>query len=565
MGARVKIFFLTEAQTSGTEEDRQTFTVSQLMPAGTMLVAIEGGAQGPSGKPGDAKNDIELIPGNCVEFSADKKALLTTTPGYPQMVRVKEGAGEKVIIDLEPLFSISEDGWTVKMNLYPPVSENTLPSLAELVGMLEKTGVRWGVREKNIVACLAAVKTDAQPQKNQVVARGRLPVNGENAWLRIDIAVGAQVGQELGNGHIDFRERHLFTGVEKGQLLATKVPATAGLPGVNVYGHEVPQIPGKDLVIKMAEDVLYNEKTGEIHAAIAGVLSAVTDTSVRVTAKLVVSGDIDFQTGNVESRDAVEISGSIKPGFKVTTGGDVAIGGSVESAHISSRGNVVIRGGVMGQEATIEADGDVDIPVIDNGSISCKGSVRVSREAYYARIRSLQDIILTGQARVMSSELLAGGSITAVEVDTDTSPNSLLAAATMPERYARHYKLLKAFHQAQAAVDAWHRRFGSAVGNDESDELNEELADAKASLVSYNLIPGVGERDRSGGLRYACRQKITVKGLIRSGAVIRIGNAEVTLKKTYREGYFALNSDTGKIEFHTENKSAKAAAVEEVQ
>jgi hypothetical protein len=564
VAARLKIFFLTETLSFGPEEERQVLTVSQLMPAGAMLVALEGGSQGSSGKASDAKSEIELIPGEGAEFSADKRALLATTPGYPQMLRVKEGTGEKVIIDLEPLFFISEDGWTVKMNLYPPVTGKSLPDATEIMAMVEKAGVRSGVREKNITACIAAVNTEQLPQKNQVIARGRLPVNGENAWLRIDIAVGAQAGKELGDGHMDFRERHVFTGVDKGQLLATKVAATAGLSGLNVYGHEVPQVPGKDLVIKTAEDVLYDEETGEIHAAIAGVLSAVTDTSVRVTAKLSISADIDFQIGNVESRDAVEISGSVKPGFKVTTGGDVVIGGSVESAHISSRGNVVIRGGIMGDEASVEADGDVDIPVIDNGSISCKGSVRVSREAYYAEIRCLQDIIFTGQARVVSSDLFAGGSITAVEVDTDTSPNSLLAAATMPERYARYYKLLKAFHQAQAAVDAWHRRFGSAVANDELAELNEELADAKSSLASYNLVPGVGERDRSGGLRYACRQKITVKGLIRSGAVIRIGNTEATLKKTYGEGHFALNSDTGKLEFHSDSKSPKAVAVEEI-
>ncbi|MBU1567210.1 MAG: FapA family protein [Proteobacteria bacterium] len=564
MAVRVKTFFLTETVTSGPEENRQTFTVSQLMPAGAILVALEGGAQGASGKASDAKADTELVPGDCVEFSADKTALLATTPGYPQMVRVKEGSGEKIIVDLEPLFSISEDGWTAKMNLYPPVTGNTLPSLADIIGMLEKTGVRSGVREKNVVACIAGVKTEMQPQKNHVIARGRLPVNGKNAWLRIDITVGTQVGQEQGDGHMDFRERHLFTGVDKGQLLATKVPATAGLPGVNVFGREVPQIPGKDLVIKTSEDVLYDEETGEIHAAIAGVLSAVSDTSVRVTAKLVLSGDIDFQTGNIESCDAVEIGGSIKPGFKVTTGGDVAVGGSVESAHISSRGNVVIRGGIMGEEATVEADGDVDVPVLDNGSISCKGSVRVSKEAYYAEIRALQDIVFTGQAKVVNSELFAGGSITVINVDTDTSPNSFLAAATMPERYARHIKLFKAYHKAKAAVDAWHRRFGSAVGNEELEELNEELVDAKASLVSYNLVPGVGERDRSGGLRYACRQKIMMKGLIRSGAVIRIGNTETTLKKTFEDGHFALNSDTGKLEFHSESKGLKPAAVEEV-
>jgi len=571
VAARVKTFFLTETFSFGEKEDRQTFTVSQLMHAGAMLVALEGDGGGSPGKGRAAGKldielvaDIKLVAGDGVEFSADKRALLAITPGFPQMLRMKEGSGEKIIVDLEPLFLISKDGWTAKMTLYPPLVGDTLPSVAELMGMLEKAGVRWGVREKNIALCLAAVKAEQRPQKNQIIARGRLPVNGENARLRIDIEAGAQAGEERGDGRMDFRERHLFTGVEKGQLLATKISATMGLPGVNVYGHEVPQIPGKDLAIKTTEDVLYDEDTGEIRAAIAGVLSAVTGTSVRVTAKLVITGDIDFQTGNVESQDAIEIGGSVKPGFKVTAGGDVVIRGSVEGAHVSSRGNVVIRGGIRGAEAMVEADGDVDIPLIDNGSISCKGSVRVGPEAYYAEISCLQDIIFTGQAKVVSSDLFAGGSITVGEVDTDTCPNSLLAAATMPERYVRYYKLLKAFHQAQAAVDAWQRRFGAGETHDELDELKEELADAKSSVASYNLIPGVGEHDRSGGLRYACHQKITVKGTIHSGAVIRIGNTETTLKKTYREGYFALNSDSGKLEFHSDSKGMTAGVVEQV-
>lgn len=555
MAGRLKIFFQTETLTSEEGEARETFTVSQLMQAGEMLVALEGS---------DAQTDINLSPGDFVEYSADKNALLATTTGYPQMVRIKEAAGEKIRVDLEPLFLISEDCWTVKMTLYPPIAGNTLPQVVEIIEMLKKTGACWGLREKKIAASVAAVETERRPCKNQVIARGRLPVNGENARLRIDIAVGEQAGRELGDGRMDFRERHFFTGVEEGQLLATKVPATAGLPGINVFGHEVPQTAGKDLVIKTAEDTIYNEKTGEIHAAIAGVLSTVTETSVRVTAKLAISGDIDFQTGNVESRNAVEIGGSIKPGFKLTAGGDVLIGGSVESAHISTQGNAVIRGGITGEKATIEADGDVEIPVITNGLISCKGSLRVAREAYYAEIRCLQDVIFTGQAKMVSCDVFAGGSITVVDVDTDASPNSLLAAAILPERYARHEKLLKVFYQAQAAVDSWRRRFGVNAENDELDELEEELADAKASLASYNLVLGVGERDKSGGLRYACRQKIIIKGTIFSGAVIRIGNTETRLKKTYVEGHFALNSETGTLEFHSDSKGLMAGTVEQV-
>ena len=551
--ARVKVYFVTETLVSGEGETRQTFSVSELMEAGSMLASLESSQQ-------DAveKGDVELVPGLGVEFSADKRALMATISGYPQLQKTKDELGEKVFIDMEPLVTVSENGWTAKMTLYPPISGKSLPDTLKIKALLEKAGVRSGVRESNIAACLAAVSGENLPNKNQIVARGRLPVNGENSRLRIEVGLGPQAGKELGDGHIDFRERRLFTAVEKGQLLATKVAATRGMAGVDVCGKEIEQIPGKDLVIKTTDDVIFDEVTGEVRAAIGGVLSAITDTGVRVTAKLVLSGDIDFQTGNVESRNAVEISGSVKPGFKVTAGADVVVGGSLEGAHLKSRGNVVIRGSVMGEEALVEAEGDVDTPVIEHGTISSKGSVRIGKEAYYAEIRCLQGVDILGQAKMISSDLYAGGSITVFDVDTDSSPNSILAAATMPERYARYEKLLIAFHKAQAAVDGWQRRFGSSAVNAELEELQEELADAATALSSYNLIPGVGERDRYGGLRYACRQRITVKGVIRSGAIIRIGNTETTLKKTYVEGYFALNGDSGRLEFFAAALGEKA-------
>ncbi len=555
----MKILFLTETRTTGSEEARETFTVSELMHAGAILAALENAAKSLGGS-----NPVELVPGDFVEFSSDRKALLAMIPGYPQLLRVTDAKGERITVDLEPLFVISEDGWTVKMNLYPPISGKALPEATQLVTMLGEAEVRSGIRNKNIEECLSRVRTEERPIKDQIVARGRLPVNGEDARLRMNIAHASQVGKELGDGQMDFHERHVFTAVTKGQLLATKIPATKGLPGVNIYGHEVPQKPGKDLVIKAAEDIDYDEASGEIRAAIAGVLSAVTESSVRVTSKLNISGDIDFQTGNIESGNAVEISGSIKPGFKVTAGGDLVVGGSVEGALVHCHGNVLIRGGIIGTETGVEADGDVDCAVLAHGSISSKGSVRVSREAYYAEIACFQDIVFSGKARLISSDLLAGGSITVNDVDTETSANSLLAAAIMPDRYTHYNTLLKSFFQAQAAIDAYRRRFGSEVTGDDLDELQEEFDDAKLCLACYNLVIGADERDPSGGIRYSCRQKITVKGLICSGAVIRIGNTEKRLKKNYSEGHFALNGETGALEFHPGGKGLKVPAVEQL-
>ena len=558
--AKVKIFFRTEMMSCGEAEDLQTFTVNQLMPAGSMLVALEGEEKAVQAF--DVKGTVDLVPGKFVELSSGKRSLLATEPGYPSLSRKRFGSGEKLFVDLEPLVLIGEDGWTVKMTLYPPLDGTTLPDIGEILALLAKKDVRWGVREKNIAACIAAVKSSGRPQKNQVIARGRLPVNGENARLRVDIVTGEQAGRELGDGRIDFHERRLFVGVDKGQLLATKVSATVGIPGVNIYGQEIPQIMGRDLTIKTGEDILFDAETGEVRAAFAGVLSVVSDNCVRITDKHVISGDIDFHTGNIDSRAAVEIGGSVNPGFTVIGGGDVLIGGSVESAHVVSHGNVVIQGGITGKEALVEADGDVEVPVIGNGRISCQGGVTIAREAYYAEIKSLHDITFAGPTKVVGSTLFAGGSITVTDVDTETSPNSMLAVATVPERYSRYQKLLKDVMVAQTAVDNWLRRFGATIDSDNFNELQEELDEAKKSLNTYNLVPGAGERDKAGGVRYACRQKITVGGAIQAGAVIRIGNTEATLQKLYKEGVFALNSDTGQIEFHAKKRGPLGEIIE---
>ncbi len=552
MTIRAKIHVREESRSVGEGEGSVTFVARSLVSAGAVLVSLEGEGADTSAD----ENRFELVAEEGVELSADRRAVLATLSGYPQVTRSKEGAKERVVVNLQPLFVIDGDGWTAHMSLSPPPSGDSLPELAEIVAMLRQAGVRSGIRESNIAAALAMVKAEGRPHLHQAVARGRLPINGENARLRLEIITSSQAGEELGDGQMNYRERNLFTEVEKGQLLATKIFATAGLAGVNVYGQSVPQQPGKDLALKTGEDVVFDPASGEVRAAVAGVLTAVTDTLVKVSAKLTISGDVDYHTGNVRCRDAVEISGSIRPGFVVKAGGNTVIGGTVEAAAVECGGNVLVRGTITGEEAVVEADGDVEVPVVAHGIVSAGGAVRISREAYYAKVRSLGDIVLSTEARVLGCELIAGGSITAASVDTEVSPNSLLAAAVVPERYARYYRLLKALHQAQAKVDAWRRRFGETADSDDFQELQEELEDARRAVTSYNLIPGAGERDRAGGLRHACRQRISFSGIVRFGAVIRIGNSEATLKQDYTNGYFALNGDSGKIEFHRGDKAS---------
>ncbi len=551
----LKQHFRTGTIRVGDGEELRSYEVSQWLPAGALLVSLEQAGDGSSTSA--SETEIVLVPGNHVEFSADKRGLLAVAAGYPRLTTRKEGSARIVTVDLEPMVVAGEDGWSAKMTLYPPFDGGAMPDEQEIKAELERIGVRWGIRERVIAGMLEQVPADKTPLVGQIIARGRMPVNGQNGRLRIEVTVGVQAGEEQADGSMDFKERNMFIGVDAGQLLATRIPATAGLPGINVFGHEVPQVPGKDLVIKNTADIRYDEQTGQIRAAFGGVLTVINDTTVKVTSKQVISEDLDYSTGNVRSKGGVDIGGSVRPGFLLKAGGDAIVSGMVESAQIQGGANVLIRGGVTGKQSSIEAEGDVFVHYIEEGRISCNGSAHISQEAYFAEVNSLGAITCGAESRVIGSRLFAGGSVTLVQVDSETSPHSHLAAAVDYRRYQRYRQLVDKRTVSEEAVFKLRHRLGPGGTSPDLTDLEEDLAHCRKALQDFNLIPASPDDDTLGGLRYACGQKIEIAGIIQAGATIRIGNSEAVLKHTCREGYFALNSETEKITFYSSKNPLK--------
>ncbi|MCB2215808.1 DUF342 domain-containing protein [Desulfofustis glycolicus] len=542
-----KQHFRTGTVKVGEGEEVRSFEVSPWLPAGTLLASLKTDSSAPDDK--EAQETV-LAPGPHVEHSADKRGLLAAVSGYPRLSTKKEGSTRVVIVEIEPLLVISEDGWSVKLNLYPPIDGYPAPDQQQILEQLEQAGVRWGVREKAIAGALDKVHGERTPVPGLVIARGRMPVNGQNGKLRIEVQVGEQPGREQSDGSIDFKERNVFIGVDADQLLATRIAATAGLPGINVYGHEVPQLPGKELSVKSGADIVYDEQTGQIRAACGGVVSVINDTTVKVTSKQVISEDIDFTTGNVRSKGGVEVGGSVKPGFILKAGGDVLVNGIIESGQVAGA-NVIARGGVTGKQSIIEAGGDVFLYYLEEGRVVCHGAVHIAKEAYFADVRCHGSVTSGAESRIIGSKLFAGGSLSLVQVDTDSSPHSSLAVAVDFERFERLGQLIERQKACEEVVFRLRHRLGPGGTSPDLEEHEEELADCRRALQDFNLIPVSADDDTAGGLRFACGQKIEIAGIIQAGATIRIGNSEAILKHTCREGFFALNSETQKITFYS--------------
>ena len=74
--------------------------------------------------------------------------------------------------------------------------------------------------------------------------------------------------------------------------------------------------------------------------------------------------------GNIESKDSVDIKGNVQSGFHIKAKGDLLIGGNVEGATLATKGNVVVRGGLLGESTKLETLGDADINFTERDKLS---------------------------------------------------------------------------------------------------------------------------------------------------------------------------------------------------
>ena len=179
------------------------------------------------------------------------------------------------------------------------------------------------------------------------MARGTPALDGDDGSIEMAVESGRQdIGIESESGTIDFHERGAFTPIEKEQLIARGVRPTPGTPGKDVRGEEVKAEPGKRASLTAGSGTALTAGGTELRATRAGALRFSGD-RIEVSDLIRVSGNVDFEMGSVECEGSVTVEGDVMPGFRIRAGGDVSIGGVVDSAEVKAAGTVTVRQGVI--------------------------------------------------------------------------------------------------------------------------------------------------------------------------------------------------------------------------
>lgn len=537
--------------------------VSELVRAGQLL------ADYPNFQRFAARGFVKapLEPGDNAEFTEDEQSILATVAGYPKIkkIRRKDSPDWISVLSIEPLIVVSPDNMTASLVIHPPLEDCHSLKNEDIEKMLAEESIVFGINNEAIADIRTFLAEDDQEFRKFVVARGQAVGESIDAYLRFDMEIGPIAGTILENGNIDFRERRIMVGVRGGQCIATKIPAVQGEPGINIYGEKTEAREGKDVKVEVVNEARFSPETLQVTALRDGVLSVVNDRVIKVLSHQTITGDVDYKTGNVESLNSISILGSVQPGFRVTTGGDLKISGSVMSATIISEGNLVVLGGTTGKNSTLQAKGDVDINFIEQGTLKCDGRAVVRKQTYYSSISSGSDIRCHESSIIMGGQLLAEGNISLGSVGSENCEPSLIAAGVIAERLLLLEQLKSSVVEQQDAIIQWIQRYTGSSRSKKVRQMEQQLADTKLQLLRLNLIPGTGKFSRAAGPDdtsqistnnedYSSEGgiaiediKIDIHGTIFAGTVIRIGNRTLKLDKTVSNRQMKLHANGKRI------------------
>ena len=301
-----------------------------------------------------------------------------------------------VEISVDPSYS------TAFMEITAPQNGGADVTERQIRDMLVEKNIYFGIFEDSIIDIVEKKRYS----ENICIARWEAPVDGEDGSVKYHFdkdSVIAPVEDE--DGTVDYKNLGLVKNIFTGTTIATITLPTEGVPGKDISGKTVAQHIGVPARVNIGHGTAMTEDGTEIIAAVDGNLCFVNG-AFCVNEELMIRGDVDVSSGNIDFIGNVIIKGNVMEGYTVTSKKNITINGTVTSATIKADGDITIKLGSI--NSTIECKGNVKLGYCENSTVNCDGSVEaatfVGGEVYAGK-----EIFASGKGIMM------GGKYTALE------------------------------------------------------------------------------------------------------------------------------------------------------
>ena len=414
--------------------------------------------------------------------------------------------------------------------------------------------VMQALQEKNVTfgIDLEGIQKGLEMRQDFVAAKGIPPENGKDAVIERKFMLGIK-GAPVANRYdrVDYKNLNLFVLVKKGDLLAERIPQTAGTPGKNIFGDEVPARHGKPKPLPNGKNTVVVDD----NCIIANIDGQVVDSGskINVDPQLVISGDIGVSTGNIDFTGAVRISGSVQAGFVVKATGDIEIKGMVSGATVEGE-NIFISGGVQGMNrGQIVARGDVRASFAENASIEAAGNIYITDAALHSDLQAGKELIVEGRrGQITGGSCAAGKAIRATVVGNAMNVSTRLAVGINPMLQKKYQAVCQEYADAKKRLSQLTKALNTLGKLDISKLPKERVDQINALTRSQFPLAGTVERDEKmirqleaemQGMEHG---KIYVSDTIYAGVKLKVNSIMKTIQAEQKHCSFYVDEDTVK-------------------
>ncbi|GAU78759.1 DUF342 domain-containing protein [Fusibacter sp. 3D3] len=304
---------------------------------------------------------------------------------------------------------VSQDEMTAFVKLNIPSSE--LESckeriVSEILELLKAQGVSKGIQYDYL-------QGELSNSRKVEVAKGVAPVSGEDSKYAY-YKTNAKQPKISENGVTDHYELNLINNINKGEWLGEKTLPKAGIDGLTVRGNKIPARFGRDYNLK------YDRKTVEekfekdkfvLRAKQNGAVNFDGE-KIKVENHLIISGDVDYETGNIRFDGSVTITGTVQDKFIVEATGDIDIKGKTGVGAvgkiISTHGSVTIQGGVNARnEGKIFAKNSIFVKFVNEGYLEAENEIHVGLYAFDSYLKASKVFVDPKKGKIVGGEIHA--------------------------------------------------------------------------------------------------------------------------------------------------------------
>lgn len=330
---------------------------------------------------------------------------IVSSSARDRLARLDSGGASD--LDAQTVVLTAASGMAAWLLVYPPEGQGAEVDRAMLDRALKESKVSWGVDEALL---------DILPQDPERYFHLFLCAWGKSAVQGVDGKVVDLFPRVLErsvtvdeNNRVDYTTLNFFQNVNKGDVICRLIPPTRGVEGRTVTNQSIPARDGRAATLPKGRHTEISADGSSLLASSSGHVEF-SGRAFQVKPLLDIPANVDFSTGDINFLGDVCIHGDICSGFTVRAIGNITVGGVVEACTVEAGGDLVVSGGVQGDnQAVIRAQRSIFAKFIENSCVYVK-------ESLHADCLINCDVYCDGDVEVRSGRMtIIGGTLRAAQ------------------------------------------------------------------------------------------------------------------------------------------------------